>query len=81
MQIAQAKTSSRVTHYIARWGRRIVADEPKVARDEAHCLRLAVQASTSRAGVIAFSREGDLDTGAFDDPVILVTRGEVPELI
>lgn len=84
MQIGQAETSSRVTHFVVqgyrKMGRKIVADEPKIARDEAHCLRLALQASSNRSGVIAFSRTGDLETMDFDEPVILATHGDVPEL-
>lgn len=83
MQVARANTSGRVTHYVVQGfrkvGRKIVPDEPKIARDEAHCLRLAQQASASRTGVVAFSRTGDLDTGDFDDPVFLAQHGDVPE--
>lgn len=83
MQTATASTTSRVTHYVVqgyrKMGKRVVADEPRVARDEPHCLRLAQQVAGSRSGVIAFSRTGDLDTGDFDDPVILATHGDVPD--
>lgn len=85
MKVGKEISSSQITHFVVqgfrKMGKRVVADEPKMARDEAHCLRLAEQASASRAGVIAFSRTGDLDTMDFDEPVILATHGDVPELV
>jgi hypothetical protein len=73
-----------VTHYIVqayrKVGKKIVADEPKIANDEKHCLRLAEATAGRRHGVIAFSRTGDADTGDFDDPVVLARHGELPAL-
>jgi hypothetical protein len=84
MQAAQIDRNSRVTHYVVqsyrKMGKRIVPDEPKVAADERQCLRMAVAAAGRRHAVIAFSRTGDADTGDFDDPVILATHGDVPEM-
>lgn len=84
MQIGRVDNNSRVTHYVVqsyrKMGKRIVADEPKVAADERQCLRMAEAAAGRRHAVIAFSRTGDADTGDFDDPVILATHGEVPEM-
>lgn len=84
MQVARIDHNSRVTHYVVqayrKMGKRIVADEPKIATDERQCLRMAEAAAPRRHGVIAFSRTGDADTGDFDDPVILATHGEVPDM-
>ena len=84
MQIGRVDHTSRVTHYVVqsyrKMGKRIVPDEPKVAADERQCLRMAEAAAGRRHAVIAFSRTGDMDTGDFDDPVILAIHGEVPEV-
>ena len=84
MQVARIDHNSRVTHYVAqsyqKRGKRLVADEPKIAADERQCLRMAEAAAGRRHAVIAFSRTGDADTGDFDDPVILATHGDVPEV-
>lgn len=83
MQVARVDHNSRVTHYVVqgyrKMGKRIVPDEPKVAADERQCLRMAEAMAARRHAVIAFSRTGDLDTGDFDDPVILARHGEVPD--
>lgn len=83
MQVGRVDSSSRVTHFVVqsyrKMGRRLVPDEPRVVKDERECLRVAEAAAGRRHAVIAFSRTGDVDTGDFDDPVILATHGEVPE--
>lgn len=84
MQVARVDQSSRVTHYVVqsyrKLGKRLVPDEPRVVKDERECLRVAEQTASRRAAVIAFARTGDADTGDFDDPVILATHGDVPEM-
>ncbi len=84
MQVARVDNNSRVTHYVVqayrKMGKRIVPDEPKVATDEHQCLRMAEAAAGRRHAVVAFSRTGDMDTGDFDDPVILATYGDVPDM-
>lgn len=84
MQVGKLKIDGNHTHYVVqgfRKGKRgaLQADEPRIARDKDHCIRLAQQVAGSRHAVIAFSRTGDPDTGDFDDPVILAKHGEVPE--
>ena len=83
MQIARIDHNSRVTHYVVqsyrKMGKKLVPDEPRIATDEKHCLRMAETTAARRAAVIAFSRTGDADTGDFDDPVILATHGDVPD--
>ena len=84
MQTARVDHNSKVTHYVVqayqKKGKRIIADEPKIAADERQCLRMAEAAASRRHAVIAFSRTGDADTGDFDDPVILAKHGDVPEI-
>jgi hypothetical protein len=84
MQVGRIDHNSRVTHYVVqcyrKMGKRLVADEPRVVKDERECLRVAEATASRRAAVIAFSRTGDADTGDFDDPVILATHGDVPEV-
>lgn len=84
MQVARIDHNSRVTHYVVqsyqKRGKRLIADEPKIAADERQCLRMAEAAAGRRHAVIAFSRTGDADTGDFDDPVILARHGDAPEM-
>ena len=67
MQIGRVDHNSRVTHYVVqsyrKMGKRLVADEPRVASSEAECLRWAQSTAARRHAVIAFSRTGDADTG------------------
>lgn len=84
MQVARVDHNSRVTHYVVqsyrKVGRKLVPDEPRVVKDEQECRRAAEATAARRPAVIAFSRTGDADTGDFDDPVILETHGDVPEM-
>jgi aspartate oxidase len=60
-------------------GRGALAAHPPVqAQNEEHALRLASRLSKTSAGVIAFSRCGDPETGEFEDAVVLFTGGAVP---
>lgn len=85
MEAAEQVAAGTVTHFVVqtyRKGKRgkVEAEEPKIARDENNALAMAERMALSRHAVIAFSRTGDLDTGDFDDPVILARHGEVPEM-
>lgn len=55
-----------------------IAELPKQARDEAHCVITAERLAEKSASVVAFSRRGDPETGEWDDAVILATYGEAP---
>lgn len=84
MKVGELVLDKSNTHFVVQGYRRakrgaLQADEPRIARDKDHCLRLAEQVAASRHAVIAFSRKSDPDTGDFDDPVILARHGEVPE--
>lgn len=84
MKVARVDRNSQVTHYVVqsyrKSGKRLIADEPRVVKDERECIRVAEATAARRPAVIAFSRTGDADTGDFDDPVILATHGDVPEM-
>lgn len=60
-------------------GKKVVADQPRIARDEQHAKVMASRLAETRPAVVAFSRSGDPDLGEFDDPVILAQYGELPE--
>jgi hypothetical protein len=49
------------------------------ARDIDHALRLVSNQKRMAAGVIAFSRRGDPETGDYEDAVVLSRWGRVPE--
>jgi hypothetical protein len=80
LEHAQSNTWFVVQAY--RKGRRgaLTPEEPKMARNEANCLAMAERLAITRPAVVAFKRKGDPDTGDFDDPVILATFGDVPEM-
>ncbi|WLR92158.1 hypothetical protein [Shinella zoogloeoides] len=56
----------------------LVPDAPKEARDKRHCEQLALRLAQSSASVVAFSRSGDPEVGAWDDAVIIAQYGEDP---
>lgn len=56
----------------------LIPDAPREARDRKHCERMAVSLAQKSASVIAFSRSGDPDVGAWDDAVIIAQYGEDP---
>lgn len=56
----------------------LIPDQPRQARDRSHCEYLAERLANSCASVVAFSRSGEPDTGAWDDAVILAVHGETP---
>jgi hypothetical protein len=49
------------------------------AKDASHALRLVSQQKRVAAGVIAFSRRGDPETGDYEDAMVLSRWGRVPE--
>ena len=49
------------------------------ARDANHALRLLTQQSRVAAGVVAFSRRVDPETGDYEDAVVLSRWGRVPD--
>ncbi len=60
MQVGKLMIDGSNTHYVVQGyrkkGRGLQADEPRIARDREHCIRLAQQVAATRHAVIAFSR-------------------------
>lgn len=57
----------------------LVADQPRQARDQAHCEYLAERLSRNTHAVVAFSRRGEPASGDWEDAVILAQYGPVPD--
>ena len=57
----------------------LVALPPIGARDAAHASRLVAQHKRVSAGVVAFSRRGDPETGEYEEAVVLSRWGRVPD--
>jgi hypothetical protein len=49
------------------------------AKDADHAMRLVSQQKRVAAGIIAFSRRGDPDSGDYEDTVVLSRWGKLPE--
>ena len=57
----------------------VIADEPREARSAEAAQRAAESFKSTKAGVIAFSRAGDFELGEFEDAVVLVQHGKLPD--
>jgi hypothetical protein len=57
----------------------LAALPPIPAKDADHAVRLASQQARIAAGVVAFLRRGDSETGDYEDAVVLSRWGKVPE--
>ena len=67
-----------VVQSFQRTKRGILVAEPAIeARDRDHALRMAGRLVQIRAGVVAFSRSGDMSTGEYEDAVILYRAGDI----
>ncbi len=58
---------------------RLVADTPVPARNELDAKDRALRMKGTKAGVIAFSRTGDISIGEYGDAVILASYGDIPD--
>lgn len=56
----------------------LLADNPVQATGPEHALRLAERLASTKVGVVAFSRSGDLSTGEFEDATVLFMSGDLP---
>ena len=57
----------------------IVADPPFEAQSADQARRNAARLSTSKAGVVAFSRRGEPSTGDYEDAVVIASYGYIPD--
>jgi hypothetical protein len=75
---------SRQTHFLVQAfdvekGDRLKACTPIVCRTEEGARRTAERLALSKAGVVAFSTNGDVETGDYDDqPTVFFRAGRVP---
>jgi hypothetical protein len=76
---------SRQTHFLvqaldAEKGHQLKACAPIVCRTEEGAHRTAERLALSKAGVVAFSMNGDVETGDYDDqPAVFFRAGRVPD--
>jgi len=66
-----------VPYKLAKRGR-LVDGQPQAAQSADQARRMAVRLRAHNDGVVAFSRSGDPETGDWDDAVILLFDGHVP---
>jgi len=59
-------------------GKKLVAEPVQQAKTEDKALMMAERLAPSRAGVIAFSQEVDLETDTYDEPRVLLRVGTLP---
>lgn len=57
----------------------LIANEPIEAQSKDRAVALAVAEMFDKDGVLAFSRTGSMDTGEYDDAVILFQHGRLPD--
>lgn len=58
---------------------RFVVGQAQQAQTKHHAIRMAERLAVLKGGAVVFSRAGDNNIGEFDEAVILVKFGEVPE--
>jgi ketol-acid reductoisomerase len=59
-------------------GTKLVADVVRPCKTEALAISTAERLGPIRAGVVAFSQEVDVETDAYDTPVVLLELGRLP---
>ncbi len=59
-------------------GRGLVADQQQPSRSAEAAIATAERLSMTRAGVVAFSQDVDVETDCYDEPVILFRKGILP---
>jgi hypothetical protein len=59
-------------------GKKLVADPVQQAKTADKAMATAERLAPSRAGVIAFSQEVDIETDTYDEPRVLLRIGSLP---
>jgi ketol-acid reductoisomerase len=59
-------------------GKKLVADPVQQAKTAEKAIATAERMAPSRAGVIAFSQEVDIETDTYDEPRVLMRIGTLP---
>ena len=57
---------------------RLVADAVKPCKTEASAIDTAERLGPSKAGVVAFSQEVDIETDTYDEPQVILKIGKLP---
>ncbi|WP_127142766.1 hypothetical protein [Pelagibacterium montanilacus] len=60
-------------------GRKLVSDPLQRAKSAESAIATAERIAPSKAGVVAFSQEVDVETDCYDEPQILFRIGTLPE--
>ena len=61
-------------------GKLVPAYDPMQSNTEEDAMHMARYLAASCAGVLAWSRDADADTGTYGPPTILFQSGDVPEM-
>jgi hypothetical protein len=59
-------------------GKKLIADPVQQSKSAEKAMATAERLAPSRAGVIAFSQEVDIETDAYDEPRVLLRIGSLP---
>lgn len=59
-------------------GNKLVAEPVKPCKTEMSAIATAERLAPSRAGVVAFSQEVDIQTDSYDEPRVLLRIGRLP---
>ena len=59
-------------------GKKLVADPVQQVKTEDKAIMTAERIAPSRAGVIAFSQEVDIETDTYDEPRVILRIGSLP---
>ena len=59
-------------------GSKLIADVVRPCKTEAIAISTAERLGAIRAGVVAFSQEVDIETDAYDSPIVLLEIGRIP---
>jgi hypothetical protein len=59
-------------------GNKLLADAVRPCKSEASAMLTAERLVASRAGVVAFSQEVDIETDTYDEPQVLFRTGQLP---
>jgi uncharacterized membrane-anchored protein YjiN (DUF445 family) len=60
-------------------GRKLVSDPLQRAKSAENAIATAERLAPSKAGVVAFSQEVDIETDSYDEPRVLFRTGSLPE--
>jgi hypothetical protein len=71
-------TTAYLVQAFTQKGNKLVADPVKPCKSEASAIATAERLEPTRAGVVAFSQEVDIETDTYDEPKVLLKLGRLP---